>query len=186
MIRLLALWLALAGAALATELPGDSVYQVADSWHDQNGKLAHLKDFSGRYLLVAMIYTHCKDICPMTVESMRRIEADWRAKSAEPLELLLISFDANRDRPEVLKAFAASHALPAKNWTLLQGDNKAVRRLAAVLGINYQKLENGDFNHSNMVTLLGKDGQILDQETGSEADSAAILGKLTRPAESHP
>jgi protein SCO1/2 len=175
---IIAAGLLLAAAAFGADLPGNSLYQLPASFSDQNGKSGQIKQFAGRYMLVAMIYTHCKEMCPMTVESMRKIAADWQTRSREPIGLLLISFDSDRDKPAVLKAYAASHDLPPELWTLLQGDSKAVRRLAAALGVNYQKMDNGDWNHANLVTLLDKDGRVVLQQAGFVADTQDFFHKI--------
>jgi protein SCO1/2 len=177
MIRFLFL-LCLAFPAVAAELPGDSLYQLKSTWSDENGRSGQISQFAGRYMLVAMIYTHCKEMCPMTVESMRKIAADWQARSREPLGLLLISFDSDRDKPAVLKQYAASHDMAPGQWTLLQGDKKAVRQLAAALGVSYQKMASGDWNHSNLVTLLDKQGRIVLQQAGFVSDTDDIFRKI--------
>jgi len=50
-----------------------------------------------------------------------------------------------------------------------------VRKLAAVLGIQYRALKNGDFNHTTALILLDADGRIAGRSTQlGNADPAFV------------
>ena len=49
------------------------------------------------------------------------------------------------DTPERLKAYAEDHGLDPAHWTLYHGDEKAVRELAAALGVRYRRDASGGF-----------------------------------------
>jgi len=40
-----------------------------------------------------------------------------------------------------------------------------VRKLAAALGVQYRAIENGDFNHSTVISLLDRDGRIASRSS---------------------
>jgi protein SCO1/2 len=73
--------------------------------------------------------------------------------------------------------------LDNSRWTLARTDATSVRKIAAVLGIQYRKLPDGSFNHSSIVTLLTPEGEIALQSSAlGKADPAllAALAKITR------
>ena len=51
-------------------------------------------------------------------------------------------------------------------WTFAQTPKAEVRKLAAVLGIQYRQLPDGEFNHSTVITLLDGQGRIVTQTRG--------------------
>jgi protein SCO1/2 len=54
---------------------------------------------------------------------------------------------------------------------LFHGGANSVRELAAVLGLRYKQDENGDFDHSNVIFLLDKDGVVRSQQLGLKGDA---------------
>jgi protein SCO1/2 len=59
----------------------------------------------------------------------------------------------------VLKETAAKRNCDSQ-WTLARSDETTVRKVAAVLGVQYRKLADGEFNHSTQLALLDRDGRI--------------------------
>jgi len=79
--------------------------------------------------------------------------------------MVMVSFDTERDTTEVLKKFRETRALD-KNWILLRGNDDAVRELAALLGVKFKRETDGQFAHSNLITILSPDGEIVHQRAG--------------------
>lgn len=69
----------------------------------------------------------------------------------------MVSFDVERETPERLKYYAAKSGLN-KNRTLLHGHEDAVRTLSVILNVQYEKDAGGNFSHSNIVSVLDKQG----------------------------
>jgi protein SCO1/2 len=44
---------------------------------------------------------------------------------------------------------------------LARTDDATTRKIAALLGIQYRKLADGEFNHSTLLTLLDREGRIV-------------------------
>jgi protein SCO1/2 len=53
-----------------------------------------------------------------------------------------------------------------------------VRQLAAVLGIQYRALPNGDFNHSTALILLDADGRLVARTTRLAGADPAFVEKV--------
>lgn len=152
------------GAASATA-ERYSIYDLDWSWRDQQGRTLHLAALRGRPQVIAMIYTHCSTTCPFTVAEMKRIERESPVNAG----FVLVSLDPARDDPARLAAFAAERGLDATRWTLLDGDDDAVRELANVLGIRYRRLSPEELAHSNALTVLDAEGVVSYQHAGLDA-----------------
>ena len=166
-------------SAMAQAPSGTSLYNLASRWTDQDGRGLDLKDLSGRKTVVAMGYTSCPDICPLIVANMVAIEKAARAKGLN-LRFVFVTLDPKRDTPEKLKAYAEAHGLDPAAWTLLSGDDKAVRDLAAVLGVRYRANGEGGFDHSAILTLLNANGEVIFQKPDMQAEPEDFITRIPR------
>ena len=142
-------------------LPADSIYQLPLALTDQLGRQQQLAERRGQPVLVSMFYTSCQFVCPMLIETLRDTQAQLSADERAKLSVLMVSFDPEHDTVAVLKSTADQRQLDPARWTLARTDAKSVRKLAAVLGIQYRALANGDFNHTTAVILLDADGRMV-------------------------
>ena len=66
--------------------------------------------------------------------------------------------------------------LQVPDWQMLSGDADDVLELAALFGVRYKPMDSGgDIAHSNMITLLDKQGRILYQLKGLNQDFDKML-----------
>ncbi len=177
--------LALAAAAppvlAAGTLPGDSIYQLRAAFTDQDGHAYDLASTRGAPVLVSMFYTGCEMVCPVIFETIAQTVKALPASERARVRVLMVSFDPERDTVDVLKATAQRHGCDER-WHLVRATAADVRRLAALLGVQYRQLPSGDFNHSSTVLLLDAEGRIVTR-TGvlGSVDTgfvAAIHGSL--------
>jgi protein SCO1/2 len=159
-------------------LPGQSVYNLENSWTNQDGALVQLSQLRGQPVVLAMMYSACKEMCPLTIEHMRQIEAMVDSRALGKVHYILVSFDSERDTPARLKEFGTGRGMDFQRWSLLHGSPEAVRDLAAVLGINYKKLPNGDFDHSYAITLLDGVGQVAIQQIGLKPEPKQFADRI--------
>ncbi|MEO8459358.1 MAG: SCO family protein [Dokdonella sp.] len=145
----------------SADLPGDSVYRLDIPLVDQDGRGSHFADHRGKPMLVSMFYSSCPYVCPMTIETLRSSERALSEAQRSQIEVLLVSFDPKRDDPPALKRIAVQHKVDTVRWTLARPDAGNVRKLAAVLDIQYRQLTDGDFNHSTSLILLDREGRIV-------------------------
>ena len=145
----------------ADALPGDSVYLLDDAFSDQAGKPFKLADRRGRPQLVAMFYTSCRYICPLIVDSAKGVEHELSPAERARLGVLLVSLDPARDDTAALASVARKRKLDPARWTLARTDAGAVRRVAALLGVRYRALADGEFNHTSALVLLDAEGRVL-------------------------
>jgi protein SCO1 len=163
----------------AEPLPGTSIYNLTSGWTDQDGKRVNLDSLRGAPAVVAMGYTSCKDICPMIVADMVAIEDRAKASSLKGVHYAFFSLDSEIDTPERLTAYARDRGLDLGDWMLFNGDDKAVRELAAALGVRYRRDASGGFDHSAIITILDADGRIVAQQPDVTANTEEMVKKLS-------
>ena len=84
----------------------------------------------------------------------------WRRRTAR-LDVLLVSFDPDNDTPAALKSITDKRHLDTPRCRLARAEATDVRRIAAVLGIQYRQLRNHEFSHSSVLVLLDAQGRIV-------------------------
>lgn len=163
-------------------IPDQSLYQLDSQWTSDQGRVIRLANLQGRPQVVAMIFTTCEFACPIIVNDMKRVAAALPPEIRGKVNFTLISFDHERDTPEKLLAFRKRMGLPMAGWTLLRGEADDVRELAALLGVNYRKDARGQYAHSNILTVVDAQGQIVTQESGLNIRTEGIVEKITATA----
>lgn len=172
----------LASAASATTpLPADSVYQLKVALTDQNGKNFLLEERRGQPMLISMFYTSCQFVCPMLIEALKATEAKLSEEERSHLSVMMVTFDSVHDTVAILKKTADQRQVDSPRWTLARTDAKTVRKLAAVLGIQYRALPKGEFNHTTALILMDADGRIAGRTT-QLGDADASFVKLVKAA----
>lgn len=159
-------------AAAAAALAARSIYQLDATWTDDGGQPVKLAELRGRPVVLALFFTSCGYACPRIVSDMTRIQATLPPAVRARARFVLVSFDDERDTVPVLHTYREQHELNAANWVLLRGAPGNVRELAAVLGVKYKKDARGMFEHSNLITVLNPEGEIIHQRTGLEGGLA--------------
>lgn len=187
-MKRLFLLLLLTVCAAQADSPG-SIYNLDVTLVDSGGTQHQLDVHRGHPVLVTMFYGSCPMACPLLIDTMRSIERAASPADRDRLRLLLISIDPERDTVASLAALGTSRKLDNTRWTLARTDAASVRKIAAVLGIQYRKLPDGGYNHSSIVTLLTPDGEIAKQSSQlgqADPELLAALTKITRPAPQAP
>ncbi len=157
-----------------------SLYQLDSTWTSDVGRDVKLGVLQGRVQVVAMFFTSCEFACPVIVNDLRRIQAALPEPLRDRVDFLLVSFDSKRDTPEALRAYRERQKLDAAHWTLLRGKPDDVRELAALLGVNYREDARGQFAHSNLITVLNPQGEIIHQQAGLNSDPAPTIAAIQR------
>jgi len=164
----------------ATNLTERSLFQTASKWTTDAGKQLTLGDLRGKPQVVAMFLARCQYACPIIVNDMKRIEALLTAEQRARVGFTLVSFDTQRDTVEALAAYRRTHDLPAGLWTLLRGRADDVLELAELLGVRYKQDSTGQFSHSNIITVLNADGEVVHQQIGLNQDINATVRTIAK------
>jgi protein SCO1 len=162
----------------AAELSDKSLYHTESEWTTDTGKQIKLADLKGRPQVVVMFYASCQNACPLLVHDLQRIEAALKPVQRARVGFTLVTIDPRRDTPEALATYRATRALPARTWTLLRGEPDDTRELAALLGVKYKEETDGQFAHSNLLTILNGEGEIVHQLVGLGQDIKTTVGVI--------
>lgn len=157
-----------------------SLYQLDSSWTSADGAELKLADLKGKHQVVTMFFARCELSCPVLVHDVKRIEAALPSGLRGKVGFVLVSFDSERDTPEVLRAYGQRQELDPGTWTLLRGKPDDVLELAALLGIKFKKDPQGQFAHSNVITVLNPDGEIVHQLNGLNLDITPAIGAIDK------
>ncbi len=147
-------------------------------------KVEFPKIIKDKITLMAMVYTHCPDICPMTTHNMYLVEQRLPDNLNNQVRFVVISFDPNRDTPGVLKKFAEIRDLSFDKWTFLSGDAKNTEEVMLKFGIKAIPAdstydENGELSynviHTDRISLIDQNGRLRANYKGSTADLNMVL-----------
>lgn len=164
-------------------LTDKSLYQLDSIWTNDDGKAIQLSSLRGRPQIVVMFFASCQLTCPLTVAHLKQLEATLPPETRAKIGFTLASFDSVRDTPAALKNYRTQHALSSDAWTLLNGSPNSVLDLAAVLGVKFKQDAQGQFSHSNLITLLNSEGEIVQQFAGLNPDNRQILSQIKKLVE---
>ena len=175
-------------ARAAQDIPRNSVYLLDVPLTDHHGNRSNWKDGAAGPRIVSMFYTRCEYVCPMLFEGIRSLESSLPASARQQLRVGLVTLDPARDDVSALKKTADQRAGDPSRWRIYRTDEADVRKLAGLLGIQYRRLSDGEFNHSTVMILLDGNGVELARTNNiAKADAVflkAVL-KATQAAATH-
>lgn len=165
-------------SCIAANLPSDSIYRLDALLTIQDGREVRLASFAGQVQIITMFYTSCPYVCPKTIETLKRIDAGLSKDERARLHVLLVSVDPERDNPEVLASLAEKRGLDLSRWSLARAQAGDVRKIAALLGVQYRQLRDKEFNHSTILTLVSSDGRIIAKSSSTATSDAQFVAAV--------
>lgn len=126
---------------------------------DQHGQMMTLDDLKGKVHVANFMFTRCTSICPVMTNHLK-ILADTHENEAR-FSMLSFSVTPWMDSIPVLRSFAESYDIKAKNWHLLTGKKSEIYRLArrsyfAEKNLGFTK-DSTEFLHTEHVVLVDPD-----------------------------
>jgi protein SCO1/2 len=136
-----------------------------------DGSTFDLASLTGAPTLLFFGYTHCPDVCPVTIgEILGVFEAEPEAQA------VFVSVDPERDTPEFMASW--SQYLPER-FHAVTGSAGAIRRAADEYGVRYARVDTGStsgytMSHTADVFLVDGHGQLVGTfPFGTSADTMA-------------
>ena len=141
--------------------------KVYDKWGgeftltDHHGIPISLSDFKGKVVLLNFGYTHCPDICPTTMFTLKRV-IKALDEDADKVQVLFITLDPERDHPDRLQTYM-EYFNPG--FVALSGTVDQIKHVADKYGMRFEKEgfdEEGNYSiaHAAVVYLLDQAGRI--------------------------
>jgi len=184
-----------AGGAFATPVPGSYALPPLGMAADgavltSEGTRARLHAlFGDRLVLLSFIYTQCTDAegCPFATAVLHRLGTRLAREPelVSEVRLLSLSFDPERDTPEVMRKYGESFRRTGADWRFLTTESEAA--LAPLLEAYSQTRmaetneageETGGLAHLLRVYLIDADQRIRQIYSASLLDSEALVADV--------
>lgn len=176
-------FIAMIGIAAAQASPNEapaSVYDLSVELTNQAGVAHGFDVYRGHPVLISMFYGSCPMTCPILIDTIREVERGVPNEQRRDLRVLMISIDPEHDTTQALQQLAQERRIDASRWTLARTDQKSVRKIAALLDIQYRALPNGGYNHSSIVTVLSANGENVAQSSQLGKADEALIAAIQR------
>ncbi|MCL5997606.1 MAG: SCO family protein [Chloroflexi bacterium] len=151
---------------------------------DHDGKPMKLSNLRGKAVLIFFGYTHCPDICPLSLADFRLVKNEL-GDDAQKINFVMISVDGSRDTPEVMKRYVKAFD---PGFIGLTGDEVTVRKIGINYGVHFEKQEPTGtaaaylVAHTSYTYLLDAEGEwrmVFPFKTPAESVAADVRQVLT-------
>jgi protein SCO1/2 len=127
---------------------------------DQDGSPFHLDDQRGKFVLVFFGYTHCPDVCPITLSEFKQVKAALGERAGQ-VEFVFITVDPERDTPERIQGYLANFD---PEFIGLTGTEQQLEEVWRAYGVYQERQDSGSaagylVDHSARTYLIDSQGQ---------------------------
>jgi protein SCO1 len=126
-----------------------------------DGTTTSIAASNGQVRIVTMIYTHCPGMCPLAIQTLKRIELSLPANRRPRLGVIAITLDPAQDSLVALREFRRARQIDSVHWTLGRPSADSVAQIASSLGVSFRILDDHTVDHQGVFVLLDKDGSVL-------------------------
>ena len=148
---------------------------------DDEGKAVTGADYRGKVVLLYFCYTHCPDVCPLTLAQLH-VVMQRLGKLADGARILFVSVDPTRDTPAVLHAYVNAFDPRVVGLT---GDPRVVEALVKRYRSSFTREPassdgNYEVSHSSAIYIFDRDGsaRVLSTPTDTQDDMVHDLHLL--------
>ena len=140
-------------------------------------------DLKGKVIVVSFIYTNCPDICHITSNKLNLFKNSLDNGVKGNLYFVSISFDPDRDSPEILRKHAEHMNLNLSNWFFVTGNQLNVKKVLDAAGIDPIIKSGPDsktytYSHRDRISLVDQDGQIRKHYKGTNFDENELSNDI--------
>jgi protein SCO1/2 len=123
----------------STPLPGTVLEPPRDladfTLTGHTGEPVSLGDLRGQVVLLYFGYTHCPDVCPLTLATYRQVKTRL-GEDADRLAVVFISVDGERDTPDRLASYVTAFD---PDFIGLSGTDAEIRQVGQDYGLFFQR-----------------------------------------------
>lgn len=130
---------------------------------DQRGEPFSLSDLRGKMALLFFGFTHCPDVCPLTLLEFKQVKSAL-GEQAKDVAFVFISVDGARDTPEALAQYVGGFD---ESFIGLTGDDATLTRLGSDYNLYFARRANPNgssddyiMDHTSSAFLVNQDGQL--------------------------
>ncbi|MCP9290113.1 SCO family protein [Gracilimonas sediminicola] len=162
----------------AEKVSEHSMYHLKAEWITHRNESVTLSQFKGEPVIVVMFYGNCTQVCPILIRDTWRLYNSIDESLRSSVNVLAVSFDRENDSPEVLKKYAEYEQLNIEGWHFVTAKEADIRSLAMMLGVQYVKKSDGEFAHSNLVSVLDTEGKVAVRVEGLNQPMVSAARKV--------
>jgi protein SCO1/2 len=157
-------------AAGATAAPLTVGSRVPDfTLTDQARRPFTFSSLAGKVVAVNFVYTRCAlpQFCLRVANYFGVLQKRFARELGRDLALVTITFDPERDTPDVLATYASQWKADPANWRFLTGSLADVRRVCSMFGMEYFPDE-GLMTHSLRTVVIDPQGTLVASIEGNQ------------------
>lgn len=148
---------------------------------NQDGEKVTLGDFKGKVVFMFFGYTHCPDICPVTLANLNGAVNEL-GNDKDKVRVIFVTVDPERDSQAELKKYVTYFN---KDFIGLTGTPDEIKNVADSYHVFYMKEEDGSDNsylmgHTSSVYLINPEGRIVLRYPQSKMDPKEIAKDVER------
>jgi protein SCO1/2 len=125
--------------------------------------LQNLKD---KWSMLLFGYSHCADECSTTLSTLKQVDALLSSHQAEPTQVVFVSVDHERDKPETLDEYLSNFG---NDFVGVTGSAEALEKFADNLGMTFKKtamsnantdIDDYQIDHATSIMLVNPDAKV--------------------------
>ncbi len=125
---------------------------------DQRGEPVQLSDFRGRIVVLSFLDPHCEDVCPLTVQHLRRAQQAL-GKGADGVVFVAVNANPRATAVRDVAVATRSWGLESMpNWYFLTGEEHELRAVWQAYWVEVSVGSDGDVTHTPGVFLVDPGG----------------------------
>lgn len=155
---------------------------------NENGRVVSQADFHGHYTLIYFGYTHCVDVCPLTLATVSAA-LDELGTQGQEITPIFISVDPERDTPPVVKEYIQRFSTRIVGLTGTEAELQPIMTAFHVSARRRANTGNGYLmDHSSLLYLMDGQNHLVGMiPVDSSAHPIAVdLKQLLPPPKNHP
>lgn len=124
-----------------------------------------LSDFKNKNVILYFGFTHCPDVCPLSLSNLGAHFKKLPASIKNDLQVIFISVDHRRDKPEGVHSYASHFD---SSFIGVTGNEDAIKGITKKYGVifEYEEMPESELkytvNHTSRYYLINKSGVLID------------------------
>lgn len=144
-------------------------------------------DFEGAPVVMGFIYTNCPDVCSFITANIKKVFEE--ADNPEDTQFILVTFDPERDTPDVLKSYADAFGMDGEPFQFLTGNPETIHAFMDRVSVRVQESyakesDEGErmyfLNHSDKILLIDQNSRLIFDYGGSMTPVNIIIEDLEK------
>ena len=141
------------------------------------------QNFQGRWNLLFMGYTHCPDVCPITLTEMHHVYAALPTELQKKFQVIFLSVDPKRDTLEHIAQYIDHFH---QDFVGVTGEkeeiDKLVRALGGIYALNSEDEQYYTVDHTARIFIISPEGErfgIVNHEAMKSASKDKLVEELS-------